>query len=499
MPSSRIEGLLTSFPKLISSKDQHTFVETDAVRYVYQPLDQLYIVLITNKNSNILQDIDTLHLFSRIVSEYCKSSDVKEITRQRFELILVFDEVISLGHRENINLGQIKTISAMESNDERIQAEIQKNKEREAKEELKRRAQMMDLKKMEARQNARSSTSSYNKYGGGFDQSSSYNSSSNQGYGNFSSGHSSSAGAYSAPAPSAPLSTPAPLGGRGMQLGKKSNTNSLLETLKAEDGGVRSSVAQQEVLQASAALHETPSPQRFQAPAAASQPFAALDQEAVHINIEEKISATANRDGGIQSMEVNGTMLLKVNDASKAKITVQIGYQPDPSLQFKTHPNVDKTAWASQSSIALRDVNRPFPVSQALGVLKWRYATKDESQLPLLGTCDVTIEFELQHARLALKNVSIIIPFTGQVTQPGTAGTGSCDVDRASSTLVWTIPEISHDEASSGVLEFSMDSDDVSVLYPIQVHFTSEKFVPFEVVSWPGLSASLITDGYQIA
>jgi hypothetical protein len=118
-------------------------------------------VLITNKNSNILQDIDNLQLFSRIVSEYCRSSDIKEITRQRFELILVFDEVISLGHRENINLGQIKTISSMESNDERIQAEIQKNKEREAKEESKRKAQMMDLKKAEARQNARRGIGSF--------------------------------------------------------------------------------------------------------------------------------------------------------------------------------------------------------------------------------------------------------------------------------------------------------------------------------------------------
>ena len=132
-----------------------------------QPLDQLYIVLITNKNSNILQDIDTLQLFSRIVSEYCRSSDVKEITRQRFELILVFDEVISLGHRENINLGQIKTISSMESNDERIQAEIQKNKEREAKEESKRKAQMMDLKKAEARQNARRGGGSFDLTGVG--------------------------------------------------------------------------------------------------------------------------------------------------------------------------------------------------------------------------------------------------------------------------------------------------------------------------------------------
>jgi coatomer subunit delta len=149
-----MEGLLSSFPKLIQ-KDQHTFVETDQVRYVYQPLDDLYIVLVTNKNSNILQDIDTLQLFSRIVSEYCKSTDHKEITRQRYELILVFDEVISLGYRENINLGQVKTISTMESNDERIQAEIQKNKEREAKEESKRRAQLMDLKKKEQMQAAR--------------------------------------------------------------------------------------------------------------------------------------------------------------------------------------------------------------------------------------------------------------------------------------------------------------------------------------------------------
>ena len=122
MPKSRIEALLSSFPRLTSTGSQHTTVETDAVRYVYQPLEELYMVLITSKRSNILQDIDTLHLLAQLVTNVCCASlDVQEIIHNSFDLLSAFDEVVCLGYRETLTLPQVQNILEMESHEEKIQ------------------------------------------------------------------------------------------------------------------------------------------------------------------------------------------------------------------------------------------------------------------------------------------------------------------------------------------------------------------------------------------
>ena len=43
MSRIRIEGLLAAFPKLLGSGKQYTYLETDTVRYVYQPIETLFL------------------------------------------------------------------------------------------------------------------------------------------------------------------------------------------------------------------------------------------------------------------------------------------------------------------------------------------------------------------------------------------------------------------------------------------------------------------------
>ncbi|KAI3743475.1 hypothetical protein L1987_61185 [Smallanthus sonchifolius] len=145
MSRIRIEGLLAAFPKLVGSGKQHTYVETENVRYVYQPIDVLYLLLVTNKQSNILEDLDTLRLLSKVVPEYSPSLDEEGICKNA--LIFAFDEVISLGHKENVTVAQVKQYCEMESHEERLHKLVLQSKINETKDVMKRKANEIDKSK----------------------------------------------------------------------------------------------------------------------------------------------------------------------------------------------------------------------------------------------------------------------------------------------------------------------------------------------------------------
>ncbi|CAI0392702.1 unnamed protein product [Linum tenue] len=150
MSRIRIEGLLAAFPKLVGTGKQHTYVETENVRYVYQPIELMYLLLVTNKQSNILEDLETLRLLSKLVPEYAMSLDEEGICKTAFELIFAFDEVISLGHKDNVTVAQVKQYCEMESHEEKLHKLVMQSKINETKDVMKRKASEIDKSKVSA-------------------------------------------------------------------------------------------------------------------------------------------------------------------------------------------------------------------------------------------------------------------------------------------------------------------------------------------------------------
>ena len=161
----------------------------------------------------------------------------------------------------------------------------------------------------------------------------------------------------------------------------------------------------------------------------------------VHIVIKEQISLSLLRDGGLQSFELKGDMNLQISDPASAHLKITLSQPPadtfGTALQFKQHPNVAKFApGAGPKVVALKDPGRAFPVGQSLAVLKWRYVGTDETNVPLSsefylalikflliirsvncwpspsndGTCEVSIEYELENEHVTLYDVVISIP-----------------------------------------------------------------------------------------
>ena len=125
-------------------------METDSVRYVYQPLDTLFMLLITTKASNILEDLETLRLFSRVIPEYCRNMDEADILDNSLNLIFAFDEIVALGYRESVNLAQIRSFVEMDSHEEKVFNAVRETQMREAKNKMREKAKELQRAKLES-------------------------------------------------------------------------------------------------------------------------------------------------------------------------------------------------------------------------------------------------------------------------------------------------------------------------------------------------------------
>ena len=71
--------------------------------------------------------------------------------------------------------------------------------------------------------------------------------------------------------------------------------------------------------------------------------------------MDEKISLTCGKDGGVQNLEVLGVLSVRVASEDDGRIRIAINNNDSRSLQIQTNPNVDKNLFKNNSLIGLRD------------------------------------------------------------------------------------------------------------------------------------------------
>lgn len=506
----RVEGLLAAFPKLMGHSKQHTFVETDAVRYVYQPLENgMFLLLITTKASNIVEDLGTLRLLAKVVPDVTGSLSEHAINEHAFEIIFAFDEVLTTGgYKEDISPSTIRTNLEMHSHEEEMALMLKKSKEDAAKEQMQQQAKAIKDRQMAAlRDNLMNGGGmggggrpqggmvgfgggggqGGGGAGGGFDM---FGQQPGQGGGGMGGGNNGMGGmsdnpyanlgkSNAAPEPEAPkvIAKGMKLGGIGGINKKKDN---LMAGMMAEDNLMGGGNAADPFGLGLAAPAAAP------APAAPSAPATML--------VEEKITVNMTREGAIESSEVKGTITYTANTDAGTMANIAVnksvyGAKCGSGWSFATHPKVDKKVYENSGVLCIKG-GKGFPLNRPVGILRWTYNGEDSAPITVNcwpedegGSINVNMEFELQRNDAVITDVNILFPL-GSTDAPAIESIdGQYKHDPNTGMMCWHHDVIDANNAT-GSLEFSIAGSNVDAFFPVQIAFTSQSLMcPMEIVS----------------
>lgn len=456
----RVEGLLSAFPRLLESSvgRQVTYIDAGTVRYVYQHLQEMYLVLITTKNSNIVEDLATLHLMGRLIAESIPPGFTDAaLEESAFLIFFALDEIVVGGKRDISTVEGIQTCLKMQS------AEEDRENERK-QQQLEQAKRITNEKAKELREKRRAAAfgngpSPYEGIGsddlyrtGGAMES--------RNMSRFVDNRSAYGNVQPQQTASVPASDITPRIG-GMSLSKARKVD-ITSKVQKEMGGAGAN---------------TPTP--LQRPAPAVLEPTPLARESVHVTVDEKFTGAVGREGDVRHIDVKGELSVLVSDPQHDQIKLKLAPVCD-GFQFRAHAKVNKALFAGDHVLAMVD-NKPFPVQQPVTILRWRLHAPGSITAPISFTCwpetgSIVVEYELSHAATPpLEPVVLTLPLYGAAVAEVAPSTGIYAIQGDS--IVWTIPVVDGSRNTSGNIEVHLADADQSaaenVFFPIEVSFSS--------------------------
>ena len=139
----------------------------------------------------------------------------------------------------------------------------------------------------------------------------------------------------------------------------------------------------------------------------------------VTVNIEEELTVKLSRDGLIETVDVKGTLSVRVNRVESSKVMVCLNEFSSDGFQVQIHPTINRS-FLSDHVLKLKQSDRGFPVDSSVSVLRWRQPSGGDSLLPINVTCwpemseegcTINAEYTLNPGvQKSLQNVRICIP-----------------------------------------------------------------------------------------
>ncbi|GAB1225939.1 hypothetical protein ENUP19_0266G0028 [Entamoeba nuttalli] len=442
-------SILAQFSRL-EKGSQVTFIQLEKIKYIYQPVDDIYVVLITSINSNIVEDTQILQcivsvlsqrldgiteakicsdvfVITDVISEFCNfdgtcekltSSDVEQnLVMQSQEEELYFLE-LKQKKSDAKKLAQQKASELSAEKKSREKLEKQKGKEQKAidekYQEIQRIQQEQMIKMQEEEEEKRRIEKQKKK-------------------------------------------ETIKMKKGGITLGKQKkilfdeDEKKILNNEDIEDG----SDNQQEEEQKQQPIQEKK-----------------LMTENMIVKLIENVSCSMYSENSTCSLSLSGSLSVSVADASLTHTPININQYELP-LKTQLHPQMDTTAFNKDHILIPKANAKGYAIGSTPSLLiKWSYTSTDNESLPISVTCwpseeenhlSMTISYE---TKKQLNNLRIIVPVKENVIVDSCEGTYNME-----DGLVWIIGNV--ENGSTGAMEFTLNDNSLRTddMFPVKIDF----------------------------
>ncbi|GFE54519.1 coatomer delta [Babesia ovis] len=332
MKKADLDMALSNFNRMVEKQDgDHTFVETEENRFVYQPVDDYYVFVMTTLDSNIVRDVGLVKTLAEVVQTVVQTDVAEGLQDNLFELIFYMDELITNKQPEDLTFDQIKEYILMDSQEEKKHNMIQTSKEKEEKERRKQIAAKLEKRKQ-------------------LDHT------------------------FVDTVAETELFSTRPAVDQGV---------APVVTDGSLSSGMKLSINRIKTSASPLGLHAMRHVSTIKADKD-EESMNILDAEAPAVlQVIEMCSGSVHLEGDIDAINVQGELVLTVFE-DMARLTA-FEFSANPDIKMRFHPLVDKNT-ASKNVVELQNTQM-HKIGHSTSLVKWRHKTTEESFFPLVVSC----------------------------------------------------------------------------------------------------------------